>query len=88
MQSLSLGLVTPVLLIAGLVIAFSIFASPLIAAVLFVIAFSGFLVWRGAHRAGAETGGWEQSAAPTSEEASADPVQDGGPAVVAGRHRP
>jgi O-antigen/teichoic acid export membrane protein len=88
MQFLSLSVVSVLLLAAGLVIAFAILASPIIAAVLFVIAFGGFLVWRGYRRAEADTGRSRTARVPTTGEASADPVEDSGPATVAGKHQP
>ena len=87
MQAASFGLIGGMLLIVGLVMAFAILASPLIAAGLFVIAFGAFLVWRGSRRAQADAQDRRAAGTPTTEEASADPVEDSGPAAVAGRRR-
>jgi hypothetical protein len=85
MQSVSIGIVGAVAFIAALIMALAIFASPLIAALLFVIAFGGFLVWRGYSRSQAESRDGRR-AVPSTEQASAD-AADTGPAVVAGRRR-
>jgi hypothetical protein len=85
MQSLSFGIVSAAFLIAAFLIAFAILASPLIAAVLFVIAFGAFLLRRGYRRAQADSRDRRPAATPTTEQASADLVEDSGPAVVAGQ---
>jgi hypothetical protein len=87
MQSLSFGLVGAGFLIVAFLIGFAIFASPLIAAIIFVIAFGAFLMRRGFRRAESDSRDRRPAATPTTEQASADPVEDAGPAVVAGRPR-
>ena len=87
MQSLSFGLVGAGFLIVAFLIAFAIFASPLIAAIIFVIAFAAFLMPRGFRRAEADSRHPRPPGIPTTEQASADLVEDSGPAVVAGRPR-
>jgi hypothetical protein len=87
MQSLSFGLVGVGFLIVALLIGFAIFASPLIAAVIFVVAFGGFLLTRGFRRAQADSADRRAAGTPTTEQASADVVEDSGPAVVAARPR-
>jgi hypothetical protein len=87
MQSLSFGLVGAGFLIVALLIGFAIFASPLIAAIIFVIAFGGFLLRRGFRRAESESRDRRPAGTPTTEQASADVVEDSGPAIAAGRPR-
>jgi hypothetical protein len=87
MQLVSIGIVGTAVVVAALFIAFAILASPLMAAALFVIAFGAFLVWRGFRRADADARDRPMARIPTTEQASADVVEDSGPAVVAGRRR-
>lgn len=89
MQALSFGLVGVFTIAAALVIALAILASPLLAAILFVIAFGAFLAWRGARRAQSERRDRSGAPAdtPSTPDASADPVADSGVGVVAGKRR-
>jgi membrane protein implicated in regulation of membrane protease activity len=86
MQALSLSLVIGFAAVACLVFALAILASPLFAAIIFVIVFGAFLVWRGSRRArtGRPTSHQQaRSRVPSTEEASYDPVEDSvtGPAA-------
>jgi hypothetical protein len=81
-QFLSLGLVIGFVLIACLVIALAILASPIFAAIVFVVAFGAFLVWRGSRRAKIERGAGRRQRVPSTQEAAADPVADSGPAAA------
>jgi hypothetical protein len=69
-------------LMASLVIALAILASPIFAAAAFVVAFAAFLLWRGTRRAEGTRGVREGTQVPSTEEASADPVEDSGVAEV------
>jgi hypothetical protein len=71
-QSLSGGLIAGLFFVAALVIALAILASPLFAAIGFVVVFGAFLVWRGWRRSEREIRGGGTKV-PTTEEASADP---------------
>lgn len=83
MQFLSLGLILVFAVMMSLVIGLAILASPIFAAAAFIVAFTLFLLWRGRRRAepprGARDGG---ARVPSTEEATADPVQDSGAAQV------
>jgi uncharacterized membrane protein HdeD (DUF308 family) len=80
MQAVSLTLVLGLIAVGCLVLALVILASPLIAAIIFVIVFGAFLVWRGARRTEAQRRRRPESEAgsrvPSTEEASYDPVDD------------
>jgi hypothetical protein len=87
MQSLSFGLVGAGFLLVAFLIAFALFASPLIAAIIFVIAFGAFLLRRGFRRGQADSRNRRPAGTPTTEQAAADVVEDSGPAIAAGRPR-
>jgi uncharacterized membrane protein HdeD (DUF308 family) len=80
MQAVSLFLVLGIVVLASLVVALTILASPLLAGIAFVIVFGAFLVWRGARRTEAQRRRTSQpearSRVPSTEEASYDPVDD------------
>jgi hypothetical protein len=79
-QVVSFGLVALLALAVALVIALAILASPLFAAVIFVVAFGAFLVWRGSRRA--NVSGPRRRGVPSTEEAAGDPVEDSGVRVT------
>ena len=65
-----------VLVIAG-IIAFAILASPLFAALIFIVCFAAFLVWRGARRTRpARQGG--ATNVPSTEETAPNPASESG----------
>jgi threonine/homoserine/homoserine lactone efflux protein len=84
MHLIPLLLIAFVIFLVALGIALAIAASPLLAAIVFVIAFGGFLVWRGKKRAESERR-QEDSGVPTTQEAAADPAEDSGAALVGTR---
>ena len=78
MQAVSLGLVLLFVLAIAFLIAFAILASPIFAAILFVVAFGAFLVWRGSRRAKHERSRSRPADVPSTEQAAADPARDSG----------
>lgn len=87
MQIIALAPVAVLVFVVLLVMALAILASPILAAVVFVFAFAGFLLWRGRRRAQEEQG-QRGPGGVTSEEATADPVEDSGTALVSESRRP
>jgi len=82
-QALSVGIVLAFLIAVGLAIALAItFASPIIAFLIFLIAFGAFLVWRATKR-GERRGEYAPRRVPTTRQATADPVEDSGVGKVA-----
>jgi hypothetical protein len=69
-QLVSLLLVMGVVVVLALVVGFAILASPIFAAVIFIVAFAGFLVWRGSRRTRPAGPGDPSRQVPTTEEAS------------------
>jgi hypothetical protein len=82
-QFLSLMLIVAFVAVLALVIALAILASPIFAAAGFVVGFGAFLVWRGQRRAQREHRiRHDSTRVPSTEEASADTVEDSGVAQV------
>jgi hypothetical protein len=79
----SLTLVLVVVLLIALPIALAILASPIFAAIIFVLVFGAFLLWRGSRRAEAQRSRRRPAGVPSTEEAAADPVSDAGPRAAA-----
>jgi hypothetical protein len=75
LQLLSLILVLGFVFAICIVVALAILASPIFAIGIFLIAFAGFLVRRGARRTRPEAGA-PRERVPTTEEAAGDPVRD------------